>query len=112
MSIWRKLAAKSDAGVVLPVPVFGAALRLWLLDEITDAQARGLIEDFISRSEPGYTLSTSDMADLVDIRGHFDSLDAGEKIEFYHVVESAAELLSRSLITLPQARALLGAPNG
>lgn len=112
MSIWRKLAAKSDAGTAIPVPVFGAALRLWLLDEITDAQARGLIEDFVSRQEPGYTLSASDLADLVSIRQHFDALDAAGKAKFYHVVESAAELLSRSLVTLPQARALLGVPNG
>jgi hypothetical protein len=90
--------------------VFGAIMRLWMLDDITNVQARALFNASVQQ-EPefsSWTLDASQEAQLDDIRAEYDSLNTNGKAAYFHKLESIAILLEEDLVTEADAKTVLG----
>lgn len=97
MSVWDEI------GGTIPVHTFGAALTLWIANDIDDTQAGAILE------AGGYTLSSQDATDLAAVKtwvlaGGSDS----EIVVRYMRIEAAWTLVEAEQLTVAQARALIG----
>ena len=107
-SIYQHLAQDSEPPIT--THVFGAIMRLWFLDDITNVQARTLINTSIQQDEEWstYVLDAAQETQLADIRTIFDALGAADQGRYFNKLESISLLLEDGLISEAEAKSVLG----